>query len=32
MLHNIKELEGCTVDAGDGELGIFRDLYFDDKC
>jgi uncharacterized protein YrrD len=31
MLHNAKQLEGCMVDASDGELGTISDLYFDDE-
>lgn len=31
MLHNVKELEGASVEAVDGRLGTVKDLYFDDK-
>lgn len=31
MLHGIKELEGCTVGASDGDIGEIKDLYFDDS-
>lgn len=31
MLHNVKELEECTVGASDGELGTVKDVYFDDQ-
>ena len=31
MLHNVKELEGFTVGARDGELGKVEDVYFDDQ-
>jgi uncharacterized protein YrrD len=31
MLHNVKELEGASVEAVDGQLGNVEDLYFDDR-
>jgi sporulation protein YlmC with PRC-barrel domain len=31
MLHNVKELEGASVEAVDGRLGTVKDLYFDDE-
>ncbi|MHB1678087.1 MAG: PRC-barrel domain-containing protein [Sulfuriferula sp.] len=31
MLHSEKELFGCTVGAKDGEIGVVKDIYFDDE-
>ncbi|MCE4062704.1 PRC-barrel domain-containing protein [Pandoraea sputorum] len=32
MLKTLDELEGCTVRATNGEVGLVKDLYFDDKA
>ncbi|VVD61779.1 MULTISPECIES: PRC-barrel domain-containing protein [Pandoraea] len=32
MLRTLDELEGCTVRATDGDVGLVKDLYFDDKA
>jgi hypothetical protein len=31
MLHNVKDLEGLAIHATDGDIGLTKDLYFDDK-
>jgi uncharacterized protein YrrD len=31
MLHNVRELEGASVEAVNGQLGTVKDLYFDDR-
>ena len=31
MLRSMKDLEGCTIGAVDGEIGGVRDFYFDDE-
>jgi len=32
MLRTLDELEGCTLRATDGDVGLVKDLYFDDKA
>lgn len=31
MLRSVKELEGYTLRATDGDIGTVRDFYFDDR-
>jgi hypothetical protein len=31
MLHNLKDLEGLTINAIDGDIGLTKDFYFDDN-
>ena len=31
MLHNLKDLKGCAIDALNGEIGTVKDFYFDDE-
>lgn len=32
MLHSLKDLEGYTIGATDGEVGHVKDFYFDDHA
>jgi uncharacterized protein YrrD len=32
MLHSLKDLEGYTISASDGEMGHVTDFYFDDQA
>ncbi|NSL55075.1 PRC-barrel domain-containing protein [Uliginosibacterium aquaticum] len=32
MLHNLKDLEGYTISATDGDIGRVKDFYFDDHA
>lgn len=31
MLRTLEQLEGCTIRAPDGDVGLVKDLYFDDQ-
>jgi hypothetical protein len=31
MLHTLNDLEDCSIHATDGDIGLTKDSYFDDK-